>query len=115
MKVNRCIVLKMTKSDSFFKRLMTRNHLKDYEFSTGVGITESIRVTDDCIGCETCMRLCPMENITIKDNRPLFGHNCVSCGACLQHCPKNAIHHEKEKSSARYRNPHIDIDELMYR
>ena len=106
---------KMIRSDSLFKRFMTRNHLKDYEFPIGVGITESIRINDACIGCETCVRLCPMENITIINNRPLFGNNCVSCGACLQHCPTNAIHHEKEKSSARYRNPHIDINELMYR
>ena len=106
---------KMIRSDSFFKKFMTRNHLKDYEFPTGVGITESIRITDSCIGCGTCVRLCPMENISIMDNRPSFGHNCVSCGACLQHCPKNAIHHEKEKSSARYLNPHIAMDELMYR
>ncbi|MCR5342426.1 MAG: 4Fe-4S binding protein [Butyrivibrio sp.] len=43
---------------------------------------------------------------------PIFGSNCISCGACLQNCPQNAIHHRKEKSSARYRNPHISLEEL---
>ena len=106
---------KMIRPDSFFKRMMTQNHLKNYEFPIGIGITEQIHITEKCNHCGTCARVYPMENITITDNHPSFGHNCISCGACLQHCPANAIHHEKEKSSARYRNPNIDPDELMYR
>lgn len=100
------------RSDSPFKKLMTKNHLKNYEFETGVGITDMLIVTDDCRGCGTCVSLCPMKNISISDRSPVFGSSCISCGACLQNCPQNAIHHKKEKSVARYRNPHISLEEL---
>jgi ferredoxin len=54
-----------------------------------------------------------MGNIHIENGHPLFLKNCISCGACIQNCPNNAIHHSREKSSARYRNPHIEIGELL--
>jgi coenzyme F420-reducing hydrogenase gamma subunit len=100
------------REDSPFKKLMTKNHLKNYEFETGVGITDMLSVSADCTGCGTCACLCPMQNISIIGGSPIFDSNCISCGACLQNCPQNAIHHQKEKSSARYRNPHIGLEEL---
>ncbi|WP_026670505.1 EFR1 family ferrodoxin [Butyrivibrio sp. AE3006] len=100
------------REDSPFKKLMTKNHLKNYEFETGVGITDMLSVSADCTGCGTCACLCPMQNISIIGGAPIFDSNCISCGACLQNCPRNAIHHQKEKSSARYRNPHIGLEEL---
>ena len=101
------------RKDSPFKKFMTKHHMNSYEFPTGVGITDDIRISDSCIGCKTCERVCPMRNISIADNKPLFGRNCVSCGACIQNCPTNALHHIKEKSEARYRNPHIELEELF--
>ena len=101
------------RKDSPFKKFMTKNHINNYEFPTGVGITDSVRINDNCVGCKTCEKVCPMNNINIVENKPLFGNNCVSCGACIQHCPQNALHHIKEKSEARYRNPHVDLQELF--
>ena len=43
------------RGDSPFKKLMTKNHLKNYEFETGVGITDMLTVSDDCRGCGTCV------------------------------------------------------------
>ena len=102
------------RSDSPFKRFMTKKHQKDYEFPTGEGITGDITVNEKCTGCGICTKVCPMKNINLKDARPAFGKNCVSCGACLQDCPRNAMLHMKEKSPARYRNPHVSLEELMY-
>ena len=101
------------RADSPFKMLMTNNHLKNYEFKTGVGITDKLTITSKCVGCGTCAALCPMHNISMKDGRPCYGSNCVSCGACLQNCPTGALHHLDEKSFARYRNPHVTLDELI--
>ena len=100
------------KADSPFKKMMTRNHLKNYEFETGTGITDKLTISSDCIGCGTCRSVCPMKNISISNGTPVFGTTCISCGACLQNCPQNAIHHIKEKSVARYRNPHVELEEL---
>lgn len=102
------------RTDSTFKRFMTKNHQKDYEFPTGKGITDMVTVNDKCKGCGICTKVCPMRNIRIEAGHPVFGEKCVSCGACLQHCPQNAMHHIKEKSPARYRNPHVRAEELMY-
>ena len=104
---------KYVKRNSFLSKLITSSHKKKYEFPIGIGITEEVTVNDACTGCGTCSRLCPMGNIHIENGRPLFSKSCISCGACIQNCPNNAIHHNREKSSARYRNPHIEIGELL--
>jgi coenzyme F420-reducing hydrogenase gamma subunit len=41
------------------------------------------RVTDKCMGCETCVKLCPMRNIAMVDGTPQFGENCERCMALL--------------------------------
>lgn len=102
------------RSDSLLMKIMTKHHTANYEFPTGTGITEKITVNESCAGCGTCAKLCPMKNISIQNGKPVFGKNCVSCGACIQNCTSNAIHHAEEKSSARYRNPHISVSELVY-
>ena len=101
--------------DSILGKITTSQHLKNYEFPTGVGITEKITVNNSCRGCGLCEKVCPMNNIKIVDGTPVFGHNCVSCAGCIQNCPNNAMHHSEEKSEARYRNPHVEVRELMYR
>ena len=102
------------RSDSLLMKIMTKHHLSNYEFPTGTGITEKITISQNCAGCGTCVKLCPMRNISLENGKPVFGRNCVSCGACIQSCTTNAIHHAEEKSSARYRNPHISVSELFY-
>ena len=101
------------RGDSPFKKLLTKDHMKNYEFETGVGITDKLTITSACAGCGTCVKMCPMGNISMKAGKPAFGNNCISCGACIQNCFTGAIHHENEKSAARYRNPHIKPEELL--
>lgn len=48
-------------------------------------------VSDQCIGCESCVSWCPVNNITIVEGRPTFGDHCVNCYACMQRCPQEAI------------------------
>ncbi|MBR4944808.1 MAG: EFR1 family ferrodoxin [Peptococcaceae bacterium] len=48
---------------------------------------------DRCIGCDKCARLCPLNNITIKDKKPVWGDNCTHCMACIGNCPVEAIHY----------------------
>ena len=106
---------KYVRPDSLLGKIMTTHHVKNYEFPTGAGITDKITISKSCTSCGTCTKVCPMNNIRINGSVPEFGKNCISCGGCLQNCPSNALHHIQEKSSARYRNPHIQLKELMYR
>ena len=47
--------------------------------------------TDACIGCGKCVKLCPLNNITLKDKKPVWGDACTHCMACIGNCPKEAI------------------------
>lgn len=74
-----------------------------------------LRVTEDCIGCGQCEKLCPAGNIHMIDGRPVFGvANCVGCLGCLQFCPQQAIHMGgATRTRERYHNPKITPAELM--
>ncbi len=49
------------------------------------------KVTEACICCGLCEKLCPSNNINIKDGKPIFGKECVGCMACSFSCPHDAI------------------------
>ena len=51
--------------------------------------------TDKCIGCGKCVRNCPLNNITLKNGRPLWKNPCAHCMACIGNCPVEAIEYGK--------------------
>ena len=67
----------------------------------------------DCNGCGTCSRVCPVGNVAMDGKHPVFGENCIRCEACLHMCPKNALHLPAEKSSARFRNEHVSLKDII--
>ena len=48
-------------------------------------------VTDKCIGCGKCVSVCPVDNIELKDGRPVWKSPCAHCMACIGNCPVEAI------------------------
>jgi len=41
--------------------------------------------TDEtCTGCGTCARVCPAENISIAEKKPVWHDQCEFCLACIQ-------------------------------
>ena len=74
------------------------------------------RVTDDCIGCSICNKVCPMNCFEIKNQRAeQNSQNCVMCMACIHACPKKAIQMNmpEKNPDARYRNENIGIMEII--
>ena len=64
---------------------------------------EAFRATDACIGCGRCVELCPLNNVHLKNGKPVWGKNCTHCMACICYCPKEAIEYgEKSKGKPRY-------------
>ena len=74
-------------------------------------------VTDACVSCGTCTRVCPRGCISLKDGRPVFDDTkCINCMACIQACPTLAIQFTTVKEpnpEARYRNPHVTLRDLI--
>ncbi|MBD5525858.1 MAG: 4Fe-4S binding protein [Lachnospiraceae bacterium] len=62
--------------------------------------------TDACIGCGKCKQVCPLNNIDLKDGRPVWGDQCTHCMACICKCPKEAIEYgNRSKGKPRYQCP----------
>lgn len=47
--------------------------------------------TDQCIGCGKCVKLCPLNNIVLEQQKPVWSNNCTHCMACIGNCPTQAI------------------------
>lgn len=71
-------------------------------------------VTNDCSECGLCEKICPVNNITMKDGKPVWNHNCQDCMACIQLCPNKAVQIGKRTiRRRRYKNPYIDLKEII--
>ena len=82
----------------------TRNNLYDRFMSGPVNPifykffvkADAFTVSDACIGCGQCAKRCPMNNVTLKDGKPVWGRNCTHCMACICYCPVSAIEYGKK-------------------
>ena len=55
----------------------------------------AFKVSDACIGCGKCEKLCPVNCIRLESGHPVWGGGCTHCMACICYCPKEAIEYEK--------------------
>ena len=82
----------------------TRNNLYDRFMSGPVNPifykcfvkANAFTISSACIGCGQCAKRCPMNNVAIKDGKPVWGKNCTHCMACICYCPVNAIEYDKK-------------------
>ena len=80
-----------------------RNNLYDRFMSSAVNPifykkivkADAFTVSDACIGCGKCVQLCPLNNIRLDKDKPVWGSNCTHCMACICYCPKEAIEYGK--------------------
>ena len=69
--------------------------------------TKPFVVTEHCIGCGLCQKVCPCGAIDIAGGKPVWlKAKCVQCLGCLHRCPSQAIHWKKpDENRGRYYNP----------
>ena len=67
-----------------------------------------------CASCGLCVKICPVNNIEIRNHYPIWLHNCERCLSCFQWCPNEAIYYGKKTINwRRYHNPSIKEKDLL--
>lgn len=69
-------------------------------------------ITDSCTRCGICSQVCPAKNITVTD-KVSFAEQCEECLACAHLCPQGSIRLKKERSSKRWLNPAVSLEEII--
>jgi len=58
-------------------------------------ICPEIRVNkSECIGCGTCVQVCPVQRLEVRENKRAVRSDaaaCIHCGECHMTCPRKAI------------------------
>jgi ferredoxin len=82
---------------------------------------ESIQLMDSgfsadekCNACGVCSRICPVNNVMMKDGKPSWQHQCEQCFACLQWCLLEAIQFGcNTVGYKRYHHPEVKLSDMM--
>ena len=65
--------------------------------------SDGFTVDDTCTSCGICVSVCPIETISMKNGKPVWGKACTQCTACIHHCPVEAIQDgNKTRENGRY-------------
>lgn len=87
----------------YYNHIIKAIHKKDKNFN----------ISENCISCKICMKVCPVKNIKFDNDKPLFQNHCEQCMACIQYCPQKAVNYKKKtQKRRRYTNPEISYKEL---
>lgn len=57
---------------------------------------DAFYANDDCIGCGKCAEKCPLNNIKLRNRKPVWGTKCTHCMACICYCPVKAVEYGKK-------------------
>jgi ferredoxin/flavodoxin len=69
---------------------------------------------NNCISCGLCEKVCPVQDITLRNGKPVWLHKCEQCFRCINLCPKQSIQYlNKTTGKWRYKNPSIKLDDLI--
>ena len=77
-------------------------------------------ITDTCIGCGACVKICPSDAIQgeKKELHNIIAGICIECGACGRVCPKSSVEDAfgdvcEKISKKLWKKPVFDIEVCM--
>jgi ferredoxin len=71
-------------------------------------------VDEKCTRCGICSRVCPVQNISLQEGKPVWNRRCEQCFACLQWCPPEAIQYGKKTPQyQRYHHPEVQLSDVL--
>lgn len=70
-----------------------------------------------CTNCGICQKVCPVDNISVRDGKSFIGDNCEQCMACMHWCPQVAIHFSSRsiKKEQQYHHPNKKVKDIAVR
>lgn len=75
---------------------------------------KKFNVDEKCNSCAICEKVCPVNNIIMVEEKPLWQNNCQRCLACINLCPQKSIQwKEKTAHKDRYRHPEITVKDII--
>lgn len=91
---------RLQKKESFSKMIVgglawLKSHVVNPGFNRFATDDSKYHVTEACIHCGKCVKVCPLQNITLENGKPTWHGHCTICMACYHHCPVNAIQYGK--------------------
>ncbi len=75
----------------------------------------SFGVSDACVSCGVCTRVCPRENVLLENGKPCWHGNCEFCYACMAWCPKGAITLNESPPIQPAHHPGVVLDDVLLR
>lgn len=86
----------------------------DLLFIRAYRMPKRFRSDGKCTGCGICVRVCPVDNVTMQDKKVSWGNNCTQCLACFHWCPVQAVQQGKKSAGvARYHHPDIRAGDII--
>lgn len=68
-----------------------------------------------CAKCGMCAKICPVDNITMTEDGPVFGDKCTDCLACVHWCPQAAIGFRGKniRKEQQYHHPEVQLKDMV--
>ena len=76
-------------------------------------LDKSFRTTEQCTGCGVCSEICPVENIRMQGDQPVWLKQCENCLACYNWCPEQAIQNDIAQNGYHYRHPDVKTNDII--